>query len=65
MSDKNVKPPRYVLCPLVEQDIESIDCIENRDIVDGFIKENHIPLRFKKKSDWKEICLNCEWHNYN
>mgnify|MGYP001753999445 CR=1 FL=1 len=28
---------RWVFCPLVDRKIEDIDCIENRDIVDGKI----------------------------
>jgi hypothetical protein len=57
--------PTHVLCPLVNQKIEAIDCIENRDIVDGFIGEKHMPKKFKLKFDWKEICLQCKWHYFN
>lgn len=52
------------MCPLVGQKIENIDCIENSDAVDGMIKKDSVPERFKVKSDWEEICKNCKWHGY-
>jgi len=53
-----------ILCPLVDEEIEDIDCIENRDIVDEMLSEKGMPLKFKQKKDWREICKNCKWHNY-
>lgn len=55
---------KWVECPLVDRDIEDIDCIENRDIVDGMIVESALPDEYKRKKDWKNICKNCKWHNY-
>ena len=49
---------RFVKCPLVDEMIEDIDCIENVDAVDK------LPDRFKKKDDWETICKKCKWHNY-
>ena len=54
-----MEAPDVVLCPLVDVEIENIDCIENSDAVDGIIKKETVPLRFKKKSDWETICKNC------
>lgn len=56
--------PDYVMCPLVDAEIENIDCIENSDAVDGMLKKGSVPERFKKKSEWEDICKNCKWHNY-
>lgn len=56
--------PDFVMCPLVGQKIENVDCIENSDAVDGIIRKDSVPERFKKKSDWEEICKNCKWHGY-
>lgn len=53
-----------VLCPLIEDLIEDIDCIENRDCIDGFIKLSSLPEKFKNKEDYINICKNCKWHNY-
>lgn len=53
-----------VLCPLVDEMIEDIDCIENRDVVDGMIVESSLPDKYKRKENWREICENCKWHNY-
>lgn len=55
---------RYVFCPLVDKMIEDIDCIENRDVVEGMIIESALPDKYKKKENWKNICKNCKWHNY-
>lgn len=56
--------PDFVRCPLVDEDIEPIDCIENSDAVDGVLKKDTVPKRFKKKENWEEICENCKWHGY-
>lgn len=56
--------PDYVMCPLVDEQIENIDCIENSDAVDGMLKKESVPERFKRKSDWEEICKKCRWHSY-
>lgn len=56
--------PDYVMCPLVDEKIENIDCIENSDAVDGMLKKDFVPERFKKKPEWEEICKKCKWHGY-
>lgn len=56
--------PDYVMCPLVDAEIENIDCIENSDAVDGMLKKDSVPERFKKKSEWEKICKKCKCHNY-
>lgn len=56
--------PDFVKCPLVDAKIENIDCIENAEAVDGIIKKNTVPEKFKKKTDWEEICQKCKWHGY-
>ncbi len=55
---------RQVFCPLVDEKIEDIDCIENSDVVEEMILEENMPDKYKKKNDWKNICKNCQWHNY-
>lgn len=50
--------PDFVLCPLVDTEIENIDCIENSDTVDGMIKKDTIPERFKKKPNWEKYVKN-------
>ena len=59
-----MKSPDFVMCPLVEEEIESIDCIENSDAVDGTLRKNSVPERFKGKPGWEEICKKCKWHGY-
>lgn len=49
---------RFVKCPLVDEMIEDIDCIENVDAVDGRLKADKLPDRFKKKDDWKQFVRN-------
>ena len=56
--------PDFVRCPLVDKEIENIDCIENSDAVAGIIKKETIPERFKKKPNWEKICEKCKWHGY-
>lgn len=59
-----MKTPDYVMCPLVDQEVKSVDCIENADAVDGIIQKENVPDRFKKKPRWEEICKKCKWHEY-
>ena len=56
--------PDFVRCPLVDKEIENIDCIENSDAVDGIIKKETIPERFKKKPNWEKICDKVRWQGY-
>ena len=52
-----------LICPLVNKEIDEIDCLENMDIIDEYISdESHIPEEFKVKPDYKDICKNCEFH---
>ena len=52
-----------IICPLVDEEIDSGDCLINTDIIDGFISdESHIPDKFKVKPDFKEICKKCPYH---
>ena len=52
-----------IVCPLIDDEIDPIDCIENTDIIDGFISDvSHIPDKFKVKPNYKEICKKCPNH---
>ena len=62
--NKNMGVNEVVKCPLVDDEIEVIDCIENRDVVDQLINEFSMPEKYKKKKDWKEICNKCKYYNY-
>ena len=42
--------PDHVRCPLIDSMIENIDCIENSAAVDGMIKKDSVPERFKQKN---------------
>ena len=64
MEYNNRETVTEVFCPLVDAIIEDIDCIENRDIIDGFFKMSCLPDKYKVKKDFTEICKNCKWHNY-
>ena len=51
-------------CPLIDEMIDSGDCLEITDIVDEmFGNESYIPDRFKVKPDYKEICKKCKNHS--
>lgn len=64
-NDAMEEAPDNVSCPLVGGEmIDAGDCIENRDIADGNIKERHLPDKFKVKTDWRSICKNCRWHYF-
>lgn len=53
-----------VYCPLIDDDIKDIDCIENRDCIDGFIKLSSMPDKYKVKDNYIDICKKCKYHDY-
>lgn len=48
-----------VLCPLVNDWIEDIDCMENQAL-----RPESIPDKFKHKPNWREICNQCPFQDY-
>lgn len=54
--------PDYVQCPLVDREIEAIDCIVNRDMMVGE-KNPSLPPEYMKKRGFKGICRACKWYN--
>lgn len=52
-----------IKCPLTDVEIDEIDCLENIDIIDGFISDDsHIPDELKVETNYKEICKKCKFH---
>lgn len=49
----------FIFCPLVDKEIDVVDCMENRDT-----REEIIPEIYKAKTNWKEICDSCPYSNY-
>ena len=48
-----------VLCPLINEKIDPVDCMENQDVMDEFV-----PSKFKISPDWRKICENCKYYDY-
>lgn len=48
-----------VKCPLVDNWISDIECLENQSVAEPFI-----PARFKEKTNWKSICRQCPFRDY-
>lgn len=53
-----------VLCPLVDKEIDPMDCVDAVDCIlnPDFLK--NLPNEYKTKENFIEICKNCKWHNY-
>jgi len=49
----------HVRCPLVNEWIEDVECMENQGLASAFI-----PARFKLREDWLDICRSCPFRNY-
>ncbi len=62
--NKPDNPPDKVMCPLVDEEIEDIVCLENRACVDKELVMSCMLERFKQKENFKDICMNCKWHYY-
>ncbi|MFR3402841.1 MAG: hypothetical protein ACLTZM_06380 [Ruminococcus sp.] len=50
--------PDFVMCPLVDENIEPIDCIENSDAVDGIIKRRQFLKDLRKSLIGKKYVKN-------
>ena len=60
MEDKELYPlDDYIFCPLVDEKIDCVDCMENR-----YTCDSSIPEKYKRKKDWKDICNNCGYSEY-
>lgn len=65
MANKANEYPDEMLCPLTTNTISADDCLENQSIADFILKEESMPARFKEKPDWRDICVNCKYHEYS
>ena len=61
---KNNQYPNYVMCPLINEEIEAIDCIVVSDCAEGLLKETAIKIDYTLQKEWKKICKNCENRRY-
>lgn len=48
-----------VKCPLVDDWTDPADCMENQEV-----RDEAIPIRFRQKKNWKEICEACPFRDY-
>ena len=55
---------KFVTCPLVDDEIENVECITNASCIDGMLNFSVMPEKFKLKENYEEICKSCKWHNY-
>ena len=54
--------PDYVQCPLVDREIEAIDCIINRDIINRNFNVE-LPSEYTEKCGYKRIYRACKWYD--
>ena len=48
-------PPKTVFCPVLQEKIKDLDCLENRDTAFG---------KKDKPENWEKICERCLWYDY-
>ncbi len=55
--------PMKLKCPLLDNElIPDDDCFVMTTIADGMTPEECIEKKYRKKKNFKEICLNCSNH---
>lgn len=54
-----MKKDDLIFCPLVDKDIDIVDCMENRDI-----RDDVIPAEYRAKENWKDICAECPYNKF-
>lgn len=61
MSNRANSYPQTLNCPLCNEIINDYECIENQAVANDEIIEKSLPVRFKQKENWRNICLNCKY----
>lgn len=51
-----------IFCPLTETHIFSTDCLEVSDCANGLMRDDSIPMEFKSKEQWRDLCRNCKYN---
>jgi hypothetical protein len=50
-------------CPIVDREIEAIDCILVSDVADGQAPRIVAPPEFTTVQDWEKTCAQCPYHD--
>ncbi len=50
-------------CPITKASIDEAECTVTVDVCDGCVKDTILSDRVKKVENWKDICINCKYHN--
>lgn len=53
-----------VMCPLINEKIEPMDCVDIVDCVLNPLLLRALPDKYKAKENFIEICKQCKWHCY-
>lgn len=52
------------ICPLInDKEISEEECVDVCMVAEEMIKPSAISPKYTEKTDFKEICLNCKFHN--
>lgn len=52
-----------IKCPITKEKIDEAECSVTVDVCDGAVKDTILSNRVKKVENWKDICINCKYHN--
>lgn len=53
---------KTIRCPLMNGEIEDVVCFDINMVAEGMAPEHTAPEDATKKTNYKEICLNCPNH---
>lgn len=62
MANRINEYPARLMCPLVNHIIEDFDCVETQTCAEGMLKPDSMPAEYKENPSWRQICLNCQYH---
>ena len=54
-----MKNDEMIICPLINEKISPVDCMENQDL-----KDSCVPEKFKISPEWRKVCEKCEYYDY-
>jgi len=62
MANRANEYPDSVLCPLIKSEISADDCIIAQDCAEGMVKPEILSPGYTQNSHWRQICLDCKYH---
>lgn len=52
----------HIICPIVNEEISDVDCMEVWSASCRILKDDCIDEKFKSRPDWRSFCETCKYN---